>query len=277
MQKTILITGASAGLGKATAKLFQSKGWHVIATMRNPEKETELSKLENVTLLTLDVTNPEQLNEVVGSVTSKRQIDVVFNNAGYGLAGPLEHASDAQIAQQIETNLTGVIRVTKAFIPHFKQKGSGLFITTTSVFGYSSCPMSSVYNATKWGLEGFSESISYDLALFNIGIKTVAPGGIKSNFVNAAQFVVNEEYAMLNESMSELIKSEELFRFNEVEEIAEVVFEAATDGKDQLRYLAGIDAVRTALQRLDKGNENFRKDLRKSLNLKSPFGTELQH
>ena len=276
MQKTILITGASAGLGKATAKLFQSKGWNVIATMRNPEKETELSTLENVTLIALDVTNPEQLNEVVESITSKQTIDVVFNNAGYGLAGPLEHTSDAQIVQQIETNLTGVIRVTKAFIPYFKQKGSGLFITTTSLFGYSSCPMSSVYNATKWALEGFSESISYDLALFNIGIKTVAPGGIKSNFVNAAQFVVKDEYAALNESMGELIKSEALFRFNEVDEIAEVVFEAVTDGKDQLRYLAGIDAVRTAQQRLDIGNENFRKELRKSLNLKSPFESTLQ-
>ena len=276
MQKTILITGASAGLGKATAKLFQSKGWNVIATMRNPEKETELSLLENVTLLALDVTNPEQINQAVESITSKQPIDVVFNNAGYGLAGPLEHASDAQIVQQIETNLTGVIRVTKAFIPYFKQKGGGLFITTTSIFGYSSCPMSSVYNATKWALEGFSESLSYDLALFNIGIKTVAPGGIKINFVNAAQFVTHDEYQALNESMGKLIKSEELFRFNEVEEIAEVVLKAATDGKDQLRYLAGVDAIRTAQLRQEKGNEDFRKELRESLHLKSPFRLEEQ-
>lgn len=271
MQKTILITGASAGLGKATAKLFQSKGWSVIATMRNPEKETELSTLENVTLLALDVTNPEQINKQVESIASKKPIDVVFNNAGYGLTGPLEHASDTQIVQQIETNLTGVIRMTKAFIPYFKQKRSGLFITTTSVFGYSSCPMSSVYNATKWALEGFSESISYDLALFNIGIKTVAPGGIKSNFVNAAQFVSGEEYGALNETMTKLIENGTLFQFNEVEEIAAVVFEAATDGKDQLRYLAGGDAIRTAQERLNKGNENFRKELRKSLLLENPF------
>ncbi|WP_343634905.1 SDR family oxidoreductase [Fluviicola sp.] len=271
MQKTILITGASAGLGKATAKLFQSKGWNVIATMRNPEKETELSTLENVTLLALDVTNPEQITKAVAEITSKQEIDVVFNNAGYGLAGPLEHASDAQIVQQIETNLTGVIRMTKAFIPYFKKQRSGLFITTTSIFGYSSCPMSSVYNATKWALEGFSESISYDLALFNIGIKTVAPGGIKSNFVNAAQFVTHEEYRILNDSMGALIQNESLFRFNEVDEIAAVVFEAATDGKDQLRYLAGIDAVRTAQQRQEKGSENFRKDLREALHLENPF------
>lgn len=271
MQKTIFITGASAGLGKATARLFQSKGWNVIATMRNPEGETELSVLENVTLYSLDITKPEQVNEVIKNITEKRHVDVVFNNAGYGLTGPLELASDFQIVQQIETNLIGVLRVTKAFIPYFKQKKSGLFITTTSIFGFSSCPMSSVYSATKWALEGFSESISYDLALFNIGIKTVAPGGIKSNFVAAAQFVTSEEYNSLSESMNQLIDNGMLFQFHEADEIAAVVFEAATDGKDQLRYLAGNDAKRTAQERLVGGTEHFRKELRESLGLKSPF------
>ena len=119
MQKTIFITGASAGLGKATAKLFQAKGWNVIATMRNPEKETELNQLENLTLMPLDVNNVKQIEETVKLITAQQNIDVVFNNAGYGLAGPLEYATDEQIVQQIETNLTGVLRVTKAFIPYF--------------------------------------------------------------------------------------------------------------------------------------------------------------
>lgn len=233
MQKTIFITGASAGLGKATAKLFQSKGWNVIAAMRNPAKETELNLLENISLVSLDVTNVSQINETVKNIIAHHDVDVVFNNAGYGLGGALEYATDEQILQQIETNLTGVIRVTKAFIPYFKQKEAGLFITTTSIFGFSSCPMSSVYNATKWALEGFSESISYDLALFNVGIKTVAAGGIKSNFVNAMQIAGGNEYEVLNERMGKLISNGQLFQFNETEEIAAVVYEAATDGKDQ--------------------------------------------
>ncbi|MDF2553996.1 MAG: family oxidoreductase [Chryseobacterium sp.] len=271
MEKTIFITGASAGLGKATAKLFQSKGWHVIAAMRNPAKETELNQLENINLVSLDVTNVSQINETIKSIIENQNVDVVFNNAGYGLGGALEYATDEQILQQIETNLTGVIRVTKAFIPYFKQKEAGLFITTTSIFGFSSCPLSSVYNATKWALEGFSESISYDLALFNVGIKTVASGGIKSNFVNAMQFAGGNEYEVLNESMGKLISNGQLFQFNEVEEIAAVVYEAATDGKDQLRYLAGTDAEQTDQQRLQEGAENFRKKLRQSLHIKSPF------
>lgn len=272
--KTIFITGASAGLGKATAKLFQSKGWKVIATMRHPEKETELSGLENLTLLPLDITDTGQIDHTVKQALSSGSIDIVFNNAGYGLVGALEYYSDEQMVKQIETNLTGVLRVTKAFIPYFKERRNGLFITTTSIFGYSSCPLSSVYNATKWGLEGWSESISYDLALFNIGIKTVAPGGIKSNFINAMQTAESKGYEPINDRMNELIANGHLFSFSDVEDIAAVVYEAATDNKDQLRYIAGEDAVRTARERTEKGPENFRKDMAQLLNLKPAFQNE---
>lgn len=274
-QKTIFITGASAGLGKATAKLFQSKGWHVIASMRRPERETELLMLPNITLLAFDVNNAQQINDTVGSLVKQHNIDVVLNNAGYGLSGPLEHSSDEQIDQQIQTNLSGAIKVTKAFIPYFKQKGSGLFINITSLFGFSSCPLSSVYNATKWALEGFSESISYELAQFNIGVKTVAPGGIKSNFVNAIDSASGEGYENIAQNMWKLIEEGKLFQFNEVDAIAAVVYEAATDGKDQLRYLAGTDAISTSQTREEKGAENFRKELRDSLEIKNPFETAM--
>ena len=133
MSKTIFITGASSGLGKETAILFQSKGWNVIATMRNPKDETELSKLDNIILHELDVTNLEQIKTLVGNVIENNNIDVVFNNAGYGLMGALEAVSDEQIALQINTNLLGAIRVTKAFIPYFRQKKAGLFITTPQI------------------------------------------------------------------------------------------------------------------------------------------------
>ncbi|GAA3918412.1 oxidoreductase [Chitinophaga oryziterrae] len=266
--KTIFITGASAGLGKATARLFQSKGWKVIATMRNPEKETELTQLENVILLPLDITDPELINTTISRALELTDIDVVFNNAGYGLVGALEDNTDEQITKQIETNLTGVLRVTKAFIPYFKKKKSGLFLTTTSVCGFSSNPLSCVYNATKWALEGWSESISYDLAQFNIGIKTIAPGGIKSNFINVMQVSANSEYDALNSRLGELFSDGTLIEFTEPETIAEVVYGAATDGKDQLRYLAGNDAKRIFKQRLEQGAEAFRIGMKKLFNLK---------
>jgi NAD(P)-dependent dehydrogenase (short-subunit alcohol dehydrogenase family) len=269
--KTIFITGASTGLGKSTAKLFQSKGWNVIATMRNPENDTDLSHLPNVTLLPFDVTNLTQINETVKEITSKYTIDVVFNNAGYGLVGALESYSDDQITKQIDTNLTGVLRVIKAFIPYFKEKRNGLFITTTSVCGFSSNPLSPVYNATKWALEGFSESISYDLALFNIGIKTVAPGGIKSDFMKGMVATVDRDYDILNKRLGELFSDGTLIEFTEPEKIAEIVLEAATDEKDQLRYLAGNDAIKINGEREIKGRENFRREMTSLFNLQSPY------
>lgn len=231
--------------------------------MRTPEKETELSQLENVILLPLDVTDSKLINATMRKATEFGEVDVVFNNAGYGLIGALESCTDDQINAQIDTNLTGVLRVTKAFIPYFKRKGNGLFITTTSVCGFSSNPLSSVYNATKWALEGWSESISYDLAQFNIGIKTVAPGGIKSNYMNVMQVAIDKEYESLMNKMSVLFADGTLMEFTEAEKIAEVVYEAATDGKDQLRYFAGDDAVRINEARLKEGSEVYRRRLAK--------------
>lgn len=261
MQKTIFITGASAGLGKATARLFQAKGWNVIATMRNPEKETVLTQLENVTLLPLDVTDLDQIKAAVAQAVSRHQVDVVFNNAGYGLMGALEGFSDEQIVRQINTNLLGVLRVTRAFIPHFRERKSGLFISTTSMGGLFAFPIGSVYHATKFALEGWSESMSFELGLHNIGIKTVAPGGITTDFAGrsldtrsfpAYQEVETRMFAGFDAMMQSA---------STPEQIAEVVYEAATDGKDQLRYVAGEDAKTLYTRRLEIGSEAFRKEL----------------
>ncbi|WP_114937996.1 SDR family oxidoreductase [Mucilaginibacter endophyticus] len=263
MTKTIFITGASSGLGKATAKLFQSKGWNVIATMRSPQHEQELSALANVTLLPLDVNDPKQITACVEKATGLGMIDVVFNNAGHGLFGPLESYDDEQIAGLINTNLLGVIRVTKAFISHFRQQGGGLFITTSSMGGMTAFPFSSMYHATKWGIEGFSESMYFELSKFNIGIKNILPGGIRTDYVGRSMaHGVREVEAYqpsidkVNNIMSHLLLPENL---TPAEDIAEVVFEAATDGKDQLRYIAGEDGKALYKTRTEMGAEAFRK------------------
>lgn len=261
MQKTIFITGASSGLGKGVAKLFQSKGWKVIATMRNPDKETELNQLENVTLLPLDVTNAEMIKETVRKATEEHTIDVVFNNAGYGLIGALEALSDEQLVRQIDTNLLGVIRVTQAFIPYFRAKKEGLFITTTSIGGLLTFPMDSIYHATKWALEGWSEGMSYELGLHNIGIKTIAPGGIKTNFAKEALDVAR--HPAYEEGLEKLFGLMDPANFEPVEWIAATVYEAATDGKDQLRYVAGEFANQLYARRLEIGTELAVKEMNK--------------
>ncbi|MEY8759505.1 SDR family NAD(P)-dependent oxidoreductase [Chryseobacterium tongliaoense] len=174
MQKTIFITGASSGLGKSAAQLFQSKGWNVIAVMRNTDSEAELTALENVTVLKMDITDKEQLDEIITYVLSRYDINVVLNNAGYGLIDPLETFTDEQIKKQVETNLMSVIRITKAFTPYFREKRNGILINITSGFGIMGFP-TSVYSATKFAVDGFSESIGYELAQFGMEVKVVAP------------------------------------------------------------------------------------------------------
>jgi NAD(P)-dependent dehydrogenase (short-subunit alcohol dehydrogenase family) len=260
MTKTIFITGASSGLGKATAILFANKGWNVIATMRNPEKETELTQISNVTIMPLDVTSLEQIEATARQVIESGGVDVVFNNAGYGLAGPLEGTTDEQLVAELDTNLLGVIRVTKAFIPHFREKKAGLFITTTSIGGLVALPFNSVYHATKWALEGWSESMAFELAKFGIGIKTVSPGGITTDFASRSLVLTQHDAydELVGKVMSVFGDPGRAINYSTAEQIAEVVYEAATDGKAQLRYVAGEDAKAMYARRLQVGDETFR-------------------
>lgn len=269
--KTIFITGASTGLGKSTAKFFHAKGWKVIATMRRPEKETELNQLENVVLLPLDITNLDQIHQTVHQAIGLGNIDVVFNNAGYGLIGPVESHTEAQVRAQFETNFFGTVWVIQEFIPYFKNKHEGLFINTTSLCGLTSNPQSAIYNASKWALQGLAESMSYDLAQFGIGIKNVAPGGIKTDFTKAMQITENKGYETTMAKMMEGFQDGTLMEFTAPDDIAKVVYHAATDGADQLTYPAGNDAVRLYAKRLEQGPEAYRKDLTAYLNLQSPY------
>jgi len=263
MTKTIFITGASTGIGRATAIFFAEKGWNVIATMRKPENEKELNLLDNVTLLPLDVTNKEQIKETTQKALSLGDIDVVFNNAGYALLGVLEAISDEDIVAQMETNFFGVVRVTQAFIPYFREKGSGIFITTGSSAGLMGFPVSSMYDASKWAIEGWSESLSYELSEFGIVIKTIEPGLVKTQIGEKSDFVPHPAYESISSKFMALIEYNE--NVTTAEEIAEVVYGAATDGKDTLRYVCGEDAKSLYAQRLANGDEAFRTGIKQML------------
>ncbi|MBE9464041.1 SDR family oxidoreductase [Dyadobacter subterraneus] len=260
MKQTIFITGASTGLGKATALLFAKKGWQVIATMRNIQDSLDWADIENISVLTLDVSNPEQIISVSKEVIEKfGPIDVVFNNAGYGLAGPLEGIEDEKLVRQLDTNLLGVLRVTKAFIEHFRENKKGLFITTTSIGGHVAIPFNSVYHATKFALEGWSESMWYELKPFGIKIKTVAPGGILTDF--AGRSLDKGSHPAYEKNLSSFIgilsSPERRKNYSTAEQIAEVVYEAATDGTDQLRYIAGNDAKSFYALRKQTSDEEY--------------------
>jgi NAD(P)-dependent dehydrogenase (short-subunit alcohol dehydrogenase family) len=258
---TIFVTGASSGLGRATAKLFASKGWKVIASMRDPKKEKELGNISGIQLMSLDVTDPHEIESVAKQVVESGGLDVVFNNAGYGLSGALEGLTDEQILRLLNTNMLGTIRTTKAFIPHFREKRAGLFINTTSLGGLVSFPFNSIYHATKWAIEGWSESMAFELNQFGIGVKCIEPGGIKTDFF-ARSLDTGRHPAydtLVNKFMGTITDPKQMETYSSPEQIAEVVYEAATDGKDQLRYVAGADAKAIYETRMKVGDEAFRK------------------
>jgi NAD(P)-dependent dehydrogenase (short-subunit alcohol dehydrogenase family) len=182
-QQKAFITGASSGIGLETVKFLASKGWRVAATMRNPESVTELKDLPGVKVYALDVTKPDSVPSVVQTIWKDfAGIDVVINNAGYGAVGPLEGATEEQIQLQMDTNFMGTVRVMKAFIPLLKEQKHGVIINLSSVAGRVGMPLYSIYNASKFAVEGLTESLYFELRPFGIRVRLVEPGPIKTEF-----------------------------------------------------------------------------------------------
>jgi len=244
--KTILITGASSGIGKETAKLFQSKGWNVIATMRNPENESELKQLENVLVAKLDVLDLDSIqNAFIEGVQKFGSIDVLLNNAGYGAYGPLEAFSRDQVLRQFNTNVIGLLDVTKTVLPHFRQNKKGIIINISSIGGKMTFPLGSLYHGTKFAVEGISESLNYEVEQFGGQVKIVEPGMIATDFAGRSLDFTNDENLteyqnLVNSLMAAMPTMAE--NASPASVVAEVIFRAATDGTDQLRYTAGEDA-----------------------------------
>ncbi|KAB1230953.1 SDR family oxidoreductase [Chryseobacterium viscerum] len=239
MNPTIFITGASSGLGKATAKLFAEKGWTVIATMRNPEKETELTVFPNIHLLKLDISDPEQVARIASKAEEISLVDVLLNNAAYGLMGPFEGTTDEELIQLINTNFLGTMLVTKAFLPYFRTRKKGTVITVTSSTANIPYPFVSVYAATKSALEKWSEGMSYELKEWGIRIKTVVPAYMQTNFGSNAQMVSHPDYETVFTQYITAMRGDSTAKRDTPETIAEVIYTAATDNRQQLHYMAG--------------------------------------
>jgi NAD(P)-dependent dehydrogenase (short-subunit alcohol dehydrogenase family) len=242
----VLITGASSGIGKAAANLFAERGWRVVATMRNPSDGAALTRNQQVKVLPLDVTDSASVEAAVKATLDQfGRIDVLVNNAGYGLFGPFETTSDEKIRRQFATNVDGIFAVTRAVLPAMRNQGSGTIINVASLGGITALPFFSLYNATKFAVVGFTESLSYELAPLGIRAKTIAPGGVATDFAGRSMARTFEEgenpYSnILSKAMTAL--GERRGNYSTPESIAEVIFTAATDGTDQVLYAAGPDA-----------------------------------
>ena len=260
MSKTILITGASSGIGKVTAKYFQEKGWNVAATMRTPEKEDELTKLENVLVTRLDVQDLSSIDKAIKDTLDRfGTIDVVVNNAGYAVFGPIESISREKMIRQFDVNVIGLMDVTKAIIPYFRNRGEGTIINITSVGGKITFPFVSLYHGTKFAVEGISEAMYFEMQQIGCKVKIVEPGAIKTNFDQSMDINNDESVSEYQEMMKKLMAIMEPMIANgsEPEVVAEVIYEAATDGTDQLRYIAGEDAKEWIKNRKEQDDEAF--------------------
>lgn len=248
MKKTVLITGASSGFGKATVRLFARRGWNVIATMRQPEKEEELTGLKDVLVNHLDVQNDQSITASIhAGIARFGRIDALINNAGFGLFGLFETTPVEKIREQFDVNVFGVMNVTRAILPHFRANKSGLILNVSSGAGVFTLPMISLYCASKFALEGFSESLSYELASQNIIVKIIEPGGVLStNFgkrsgAEAAHNISLTDYDAFVSDTNAVFASLRAARLATEEDVAEVIFAAAGDGTNRLRYVATED------------------------------------
>lgn len=246
MPKTVLITGTSSGIGKLTAIYFAQQGWNVAATMRNPSKDKELCNLSNVKLYSLDVTDNHSIeNAIASAIQDFGQIDVLVNNAGFGVDGVFEAMTDEIIEQQFNTNVFGLMRVTRAIIPHMRDQGGGTIIQIASMGGRVTFPLYSIYHSSKWAVEGFSEALHYELEPFNIKIKIIEPGAIKTEFYgNSRQFIMSDDLPMYKSLVDKVEKvSQEAGKNGEPPEVvAKVIFQAASDRTHKMRYSVGQPA-----------------------------------
>ena len=243
--KTVFITGASSGIGKEAANLFQKNGWNVIATMRNLHEETGLEQLTRLKLLQCDVTEPESIKKAINEgIEAFGGIDVLVNNAGIYTTNPLETTSEEEVHRIINTNIIGTINTTKLIIPHFRNKKGGTIINISSVAGRSTFPFQSIYHTSKWAIEGFSEGLQYELEKLNIKIKIIEPGMVKTNLYKSTQSISPnnhpEYYKKSFQNWHSYLLENHKKGFNPII-TAKTIYKAATDENFKLRYPSGSD------------------------------------
>ncbi|MBF6986161.1 SDR family oxidoreductase [Cupriavidus sp. IK-TO18] len=260
--KTVLITGCSSGYGLATAHHFLSQGWHVIATMRSP-REDLLPRSERLRLLALDVTRAESIDAALAVCGP---IDVLVNNAGVGLFGAFEATPMTTVREVFETNTFGVMALTQAMLPRFRERRAGVIVNVTSSATLAPMPLVAAYTASKTAIEGFTASLAHELGEFGIRAKLVEPGycpdtRFTENAGPRMAGMIPEAYGAY--AMSVLAGFAQPARVTKASDVAEAVWRAANDRSGQLRFPAGADAValvhgdilpageRTAVSRFD--------------------------
>lgn len=246
MSSTWLITGTSSGLGRELAEQLLSRGDRVAATLRRPESLDDLRAAagDRLWVGALDVTDPEQVRSTIDRAFAELgTIDVVVNNAGYGAFGSVEEVEDAEIARVIDTNLMGPIRVVRAALPHLRRQGHGRIVQVSTAGGQTTYPSFGYYHASKWGLEGFSETLAQEVAAFGIGVTIVQPGATPTGFgAGMAQADPMPEYAGTPAGETRQALAEGTFPIpNDPTKVVSALITAAETEPAPLRVPLGLD------------------------------------
>ena len=274
--KVALVTGSSSGIGFETSLMLARAGFNTYASMRNLEKSknlTEIAKKEKLPLqvVQLDVNNDGSVKDaIVKILKADQRIDVLINNAGYGLFGSVEDTSIEEIKAQFETNFFGVVRVTQQVLPLMRRQNSGTIVNVSSVGGRIGLPALSAYHSTKFALEGLSESIAFELEPFGIRVVIIEPGVIRTNILNSSSSAKKaldpkSPYFSLSQKLNDNFKSMmESELSSPPEEVAKVILQAVTSENPQLRYSVGDDAANLIYARKNMPDKEFRKMIMKN-------------
>jgi NAD(P)-dependent dehydrogenase (short-subunit alcohol dehydrogenase family) len=271
-QKNVaLVTGSSSGIGFETSLLLARTGFHTYASMRNLEKSKNITEIANteklpLQVVQLDVNDGRSVKDAIDKIVAEKdRINILVNNAGYGLFGSLEDISIEEVKAQFETNFFGVIRVTQQVLPVMrKQNNRCTIVNVSSVGGRIGVPILSAYQSTKFALEGLSESMSYELEPFGIRVVIIEPGFIRTNIINSSTSAKKaldpkSPYFSLMQKVENHFKSMMENASSPPEEVARVILKALTSENPQLRYTVGNDAATIIQARMNMPDEEFRK------------------
>lgn len=275
--KVAIVTGSSSGIGYATSLLLARNRFHTYATMRNTEKSADIQEIANkeklpLQVIQLDVNDDASIRNSIKRVERENErIDVLVNNAGYGLVGAFEDLSVEEIKSQFETNFFGVIRLTQQVLPIMRKQKSGTIVNVSSGAGRIGFPAMSAYVSSKFALEGLSESMSYELEPFGIKVIIIEPGVIRTNFkknsVMSKKSLDNSSISpyssiiqKIDSSISSIIE-----HATRPEEVAKAILHAITSNNPELRYLVGNDMIMMAETKKSMSDEDFRKMMMQSI------------
>jgi NAD(P)-dependent dehydrogenase (short-subunit alcohol dehydrogenase family) len=272
-----VVTGSSSGIGLATSLALARNGYLTYATMRNLAKRDSVQSTAekqhlSIRTVQLDVTDENSVKNAIQSILSESgRIDLLVNNAGYGLTGALEDIRIDEIRALYETNLFGVIRVTQAVLPTMRKQGSGRIINISSGAGRIGYPGGSAYVSSKFALEGLSESMAYEIEQFGIRTVLVEPGFVRTNFgeniviTKKAQDPNSPYSQMMMQMKSSSYRRRMIENASDADLVASVVVEAAIAKEPNLRYLAGKDVQQMVAAKKNMSDEEFQKMIRQGV------------